>query len=69
MVRAGPLHADTQEGQLAREILTMGLILAIIMGEFHPLNLQQSVAAERIVRRLVIYEKAMAVDKKVRGQL
>ena len=68
VARAGPLHLDTQEGHLARDILSTGLVLASLMDEFHPSNLIQSVAVERLVRRLVIYEKALSVDKKTRGQ-
>ena len=66
VARAGPLHVDTQDGHFAREILSTGPVLAALMDEFHPENLLQSVAVERLVRRLVIYEEALSVDKKVR---
>lgn len=68
VARAGSVHVDSQDGHLAREILSTGLVLASLMDEFHPENLLQSVEVERLVRRLVIYEKALSVDKKERGQ-
>ena len=59
---------ENQERHLAREILATGLVLAALMDEFHPENLLQSSAVERLVRRLLFHEMSLAVDKRHRGQ-
>lgn len=47
---AGKVQLDTQEDHLARDILSTDLALVASMDEFHPTNLLQSVAIERLVR-------------------
>ena len=42
--------------------------MAALMDEFHPASLLQSVAVERLVRRLIVLEKSLSIEKKLRGQ-
>lgn len=52
---------------MACEIMTTGLALAALFDEFHPYPLIFSTAVDRLVRRLVVHEKALEKDRKDRG--
>lgn len=55
------------DGYLAREVMVSGLALTALLDEFHPINLVTSSAVERLVRRLVIIEKTLSMERKARG--
>ena len=64
--RAGSFDKDSAGGYLAREIKTVGLILADLLSEFHPVPIIFSSAVERLVRRLVVLEETLSKDPKDR---
>ena len=64
--RAGSLEKDSAGGYLAREIKTVGLILADLLSEFHPVLIIFSSAVERLVSRLVVLEETLSKDPKDR---
>ena len=65
--RAGIVERETADGYLAREIKVSGLILASFLDELHPDQVTTSTAVERLVRRLVVLEESISIDKKERA--
>lgn len=49
---------------MSREILITDTTLATLLDEFHPASVVFSATVERLVRRLVVLEESMSVDKK-----
>lgn len=65
--KAGAVNKDCADGYMAREIMTMGLTLAALLDELYHYPMIFSNGVERLVRRLVVHEKALDLGKKERG--
>ncbi|CAN8074595.1 unnamed protein product [Agarophyton chilense] len=65
--RAGPPERDTFDGYLSREILAVGMALAALLDEFHPLPIIFSAGVERLVKRSLVFEEAWKFSRKERG--
>lgn len=53
-----------EDGYLARKILTIEFSLVNLFDEFHPYSVIFSNVVERLVRRRVVHEAALALDSK-----
>lgn len=62
--KTGSVKLESADGHLAREILSMGLGLASIFDECHPFPTVFLNVLERLFRRLLVHEDALALDKK-----
>lgn len=65
--RAGNPAKDNADGYLARQILTSGLTLCSLLDEFHPQVLIYGSAVERLVRHLLVLERATTKDRADQG--
>lgn len=61
--RAGTMDGLRAENFMAREIMLTGVTLATMLDEFHPSTVVFSATVERLVRRLVVLEESMSVEK------
>lgn len=65
--RSGSVNKHPADGYMAREILCTGHTLAALFDECHPYPTVFLSAVERLVRRMLVHEAAVALDKKDRS--
>ena len=65
--KAGPVERDNADGYLAPEIMVLGMVLASLLDECHPRVVVYLDGVKRLVRRLLVIERALTMERKEGG--